>query len=263
MAETAKSPEHTVAVVTGSNGIIGSEICRELRTAGYTVVGLDSSALQEEGKSETDFQLHGSVTDKGFLESSVEWIEEDIGPIAALVNGAATKTDSLDQFYADFENYKLDVWNELLFTNLTGMFLVAQAVVPRMAARRSGAVVQISSVYGATMGADQRIYVGSDYNGKRISNPVAYQASKAGVHGLTLFLGTKYGVDNVRVNTVSPGGVRSGQNFVFQEQYSARVPLGRMASAREIAAPIGFLLSDRASYITCQNIFVDGGLSGW
>ena len=173
------------------------------------------------------------------------------------------KNPYLDDFYAEFEDYKLEVWNDLINTNLSGMFMVAQAVLPRMAQRKRGAVVQISSVYGSTMGADQRIYAGSEYKGKRISNPAAYQASKAGVHGLTLFLGTKYASDNIRVNTVSPGGVQSGQNSVFQEQYSARVPMGRMASAGEIAGPIEFLLSERASYITCQNIFVDGGLSGW
>ena len=258
-----KSSSRPVAVVTGSNGIIGSEISKELQVAGYTVVGIDSSTPHPEHPSPTNFLLQGSVLDREFLVSAVSWIEGDIGPIAALVNGAATKGDSLDDFYAEFEDYKLEVWSEILSTNLSGMFLVAQAVLPRMASRKRGAVVQISSVYGTTMGADQRIYDGSDYNGARISNPAAYQASKAGVHGLTLYLGTKYAAANIRVNTVSPGGVQSGQNTVFQERYSARVPLGRMASAKEIAYPIEFLLSERASYITCQNIFIDGGLSGW
>ena len=90
-----------------------------------------------------------------------------------------------------------------------------------------------------------------------------YSTSKAALWGLTKFLSTYWAGRHVRVNAVTPGGVSSGQNSTFVERYSARVPLGRMAQADEICGAVVFLASRASSYITGQNIVVDGGLSAW
>ena len=124
---------------------------------------------------------------------------------------------------------------------------------------KGGSIIQTSSIYGMS-GPDQRIYEGSHYLGTEINTPAVYSASKAGVIGLTRYLATYWAKHNIRVNTLVPGGVMSGQNEVFQKKYSERVPLARMAEGSEIASALLFLASDCSSYITGQNIVVDGGV---
>lgn len=122
--------------------------------------------------------------------------------------------------------------------------------------------MQTASIYGVTA-PDQRIYEGSEYNGKPINTPAVYSASKAGLIGLTQYLATYWGEKGVRVNTLTPGGVASGQNEIFNSRYSARVPMGRMAAIQDLVGALIFLASDASAYVTGQNIIIDGGLSAW
>ena len=110
---------------------------------------------------------------------------------------------------------------------------------------------------------DQRIYEGSEYMGVEINTPAVYATSKAAVIGLTKYLATYWAKDNIRVNAITPGGVESGQNEQFQSLYSKRVPLGRMGQASEMVAALVYLASDASSYVTGQNLIVDGGLTAW
>jgi NAD(P)-dependent dehydrogenase (short-subunit alcohol dehydrogenase family) len=146
--------------------------------------------------------------------------------------------------------------------NLDGYFFMAQAIGPRMANRGRGVIVQTCSIYGL-VGPDQRIYEGSEYLGMPINSPAIYSASKAGVVGLSQYLATYWGAKGVRVNTLTPGGVESGQNEEFSRRYSARVPLGRMANPDDMAFALLYLVSDEASYVTGHNLVVDGGLTAW
>jgi NAD(P)-dependent dehydrogenase (short-subunit alcohol dehydrogenase family) len=131
-------------------------------------------------------------------------------------------------------------------------------------ARRGGggSIIQTASIYGI-VAPDQRIYEGSEYHGRPINTPAVYSASKAGVIGLTRHLATYWAERGVRVNTLTPGGVSSGQNSEFSRRYAARVPLGRMAEADDMVGAAVFLASDASLYVTGQNIVVDGGLSAW
>jgi NAD(P)-dependent dehydrogenase (short-subunit alcohol dehydrogenase family) len=117
-------------------------------------------------------------------------------------------------------------------------------------------------VYGV-VAPDQRIYEGSQYLGRAINTPAVYSASKAAVIGLTRYLASYWGAQGIRVNTLTPGGVESGQNDVFSRKYSARVPLARMARADEMQSALLFLASDASSYMTGQNLVIDGGLTCW
>jgi len=143
------------------------------------------------------------------------------------------------------------------------MFLVAQAVGKQMISQgKGGSIIQTASIYGL-MAPDHRIYEGSSYLNRQINTPAVYTASKAGVIGLTKHLATYWAGKRIRVNTLTPGGTQSGQNDEFKRRYSNRIPMNRMADANEMVGALLYLASDASSYVTGQNIIVDGGLSAW
>ena len=147
--------------------------------------------------------------------------------------------------------------------NIDGMFLVAQAVGKQMIAQgRGGSIIQMASIYGM-VGPDFRIYEGSSYLNQKLTTPPAYATAKAAVIGMTRFLATYWADKGIRVNTLTPGGVESGQNNEFVKKYSSRVPMGRMANQNEMVCTLLYLASDASSYVTGQNLIVDGGLSVW
>ncbi len=253
-------------VVTGCNGIIGSHVTQLLILRGANVCGLDISSEQQLSKVSHDSRFNFfevDVSSPSEVEQVFSEIADRYGQIWGVHNNAATKTEDLAKFFGSTLEYSLDTWAEILATNLTGMYLVARAAIGHMLPFREGSIAQTASIYGATMGPDQRIYEGSHYLGREISSPISYTASKAGVHGLTNHLATEFGASGIRVNTLTPGGVSSGQNQEFEHRYSQRVPLGRMARAEEIAEAALYLLSPRSSYMTGHNLIVDGGLSAW
>ena len=112
------------------------------------------------------------------------------------------------------------------------------------------------------MAPDQGVYEGSEYEGRAINTYAVYSAVKP-LTGLTKYLSTYWGDKGIRVNAITPGGVFSGQNDTFVERYSARIPLGRMAEETELSGALVFLASEASSYVTGQNIIVDGGLTVW
>jgi NAD(P)-dependent dehydrogenase (short-subunit alcohol dehydrogenase family) len=180
-----------------------------------------------------------------------------------LHNNAAYRSSELENYFEPFETYSFQEWRRAMDINIDGMFLMAQAVGKHMVEESiSGSIIQTCSVYGV-VAPDQRIYEGSLYKGKKMGSPAVYSASKAAVHGLTKYLASYWGKNGIRVNTITPGGVESGQNDAFKQKYSARVPMGRMAEADEIASSVLFLASNASNYMTGQNLIVDGGLTAW
>lgn len=259
-----------VAVVTGGAGIIGREVCSALADHGarVAVVDVDLSAAKAVAEQIAKtiggelIPVQADVADPASVTAMADTIEAKLGPIGILHNNAAGKGPSLDVFFEPTETFALETWRSIMSVNLDGMFLVAQTVGTRMAARGRGSIIQTASIYGV-MAPDNRIYEGSEYLGRPINTPPVYSASKAGVVGLTKYLASYWATKGVRVNTLTPGGVESGQNETFKQRYSARVPMGRMARASEMAGAVVFLASDASSYVTGQNILVDGGLSAW
>jgi 2-deoxy-D-gluconate 3-dehydrogenase len=145
--------------------------------------------------------------------------------------------------------------------NLTGMFLITQACVkPMLKQGKKGSIINICSTYGLN-GPDQRIYV---KNGQRVAyKPVYYTVTKAGVLGFTKYLAAYYAETEIRVNALTPGGVFNNHEEYFVKNYSAKTILGRMAHGDEMNGALLFLASEASSYMTGNNVVVDGGWTAW
>jgi len=259
------------AVVTGGIGLLGTAFCRGLAEFGadVAVIDLDEDKTTEFAKSLSDeygikaVGVTCDVSDPVSVSNMITSVVDQLGQINILHNNAASKSEDLDAFFAPFEAYSLSEWRKIMSVNIDGVFLVAQAVGNQMIKQgRGGSIIQTSSIYGI-MASDKRIYEGSFYLGRQISNPPVYSASKAAVVGLTKFLAAYWADKNIRVNTLVPGGIESTQNEKFKDQYSARVPMNRMAKTHEMVGALVYLASDASSYVTGQSIIVDGGLSAW
>lgn len=259
-----------VAVVTGGAGIIGQRLCAGLADHGAAVAVVDKDAAGAETVAAQLKKDHAAkatsfaadVTDPASVKDLADRVVAQLGEPTILLNNAAAKGGDLNAFFAPLAEFELATWREIMAVNLDGMFNVARVFGSRMAERGRGSIVQTASIYGV-MGPDQRIYEGSMYMGRPINTPVVYSASKAGVVGLTKYLATYWADKGVRVNTLTPGGVESGQNDEFKRRYAARVPLGRMARADEMVGAAIYLASDASSYVTGHNLIVDGGLNAW
>jgi NAD(P)-dependent dehydrogenase (short-subunit alcohol dehydrogenase family) len=258
------------AVITGACGILGRRFALGLAEFGADVALVDLDQAATDALAAEIAQRHKvrtlgiacDIADPAAVRRMAARVDDAFGGCSILMNNAATKGADMDAFFASVEEFTLETWREIMSVNLDGMFLMAQAIGAGMAQRGGGSIIQTASIYGM-MAPDQRIYEGSEYHGRPINTPAVYSASKAGVIGLTRHLATYWAERGVRVNTLTPGGVSSGQNSEFSRRYAARVPLGRMAEADDMVGAAVFLASDASSYVTGQNIVVDGGLSAW
>jgi NAD(P)-dependent dehydrogenase (short-subunit alcohol dehydrogenase family) len=260
-------------IVTGGAGLLGREYGRALVEAGAYVVLADVDeqrvkrvAADLDGGSGAAIGLRVDVADEESVAQLVSATLEHFDGVDGLVNNAALDP-KFDRgrdatLTTAFEDYPLELWNREIAVNLTGMFLCARAVARPMLARRRGVIVNVSSTYGL-VGPDQRLYESDDPAAPPAFKPVTYAVAKSGVLGLTRYLATYWGGSGIRVNTLTPGGVRNDQPDAFVRRYAARTPLGRMADRREYCGALLFLLSDASSYMTGGNLVVDGGWTAW
>lgn len=263
-----------VAVVTGGVGLLGAEFCKTLAEAGaaVAVVDLNASAAQAvaESLAKSGYKalaLPTDITQPDSVNAAVEKTLAAFGRLDVLVNSAALDPkfdpDAVNKGITPgaFEDYPLDLWNSALNVNLTGMFLMTQACVkPMIAQGKKGSVINICSTYGLN-GPDQRIYI---KEGKRVAfKPVYYTVTKAGVMGFTKYLAAYYAGTEIRVNALTPGGVFNNHEDYFVNNYSAKTILGRMAKKDEMNGALLFLASDASSYMTGNNVVVDGGWTAW
>jgi NAD(P)-dependent dehydrogenase (short-subunit alcohol dehydrogenase family) len=231
------------------------------------VVGVDvrsdgaDELAERVAATDGDFQLeHADVTDRAALDRVRARLEERLGTPRVLVNSAgidqppeaAARTYRVEEIpTADFSR-TLDV-------NLVGTFNSLQAFGPAMSATGRGSIVNVGSLY-ATIAPDPALYDHLELDPPFLKPP-AYGASKAGVVHLTRYFARLWGPHGVRVNALSPGGVRGEQDPEFVRKYCARVPLGRMAETSDLAGPLLFLATDASEYVTGHELRVDGGFT--
>lgn len=237
-----------IIIVTGGSGLIGSAILKDIRSKGGIAINVDINV-------ETDisaFTIKTDITSEVSILETIELILKHFGKIDGLVNNAYPRTKD---WGTKFENIEFSSWQKNVDIQMNSTFLFCQKVLAVMSPKKSGAIVNIASIYGV-VGNDFTLY--QEYGG---TSPAAYAAIKGGVINLTRYLASYYGGSNIRVNCVSPGGIldEKNQHPSFIRRYCEKVPLGRMGNADDIAPAVSFMLSEEAKYITGQNLVVDGG----
>jgi len=249
---TDRPLEGQLAIVTGALGNLGPVWTQALAGAGARVVGIDVRDGELAGRElET-----ADVADRAALDA----IAERHGPAAVLVNNAgidqppaaAASTFRIEDVPTDDFRHTLDV-------NLVGTFTATQAFGRLMAEAGTGSIVNVGSLY-ASVAPDPGLYDHMDVDPPFLKPP-AYGASKAGVVNLTRYFARLWGPRGVRVNALSPGGVRGDQDEEFVRKYCARVPMGRMAEPEDLVGPLLFLATDASRYLTGHELRVDGGFT--
>src|SRR3989344_734811 len=202
------------------------------------------------------------ITNEADVKKIIAQVIKKFHRIDVLINNAAMNPavgdiNSKKQF-APVDDYPLELWKKEMEVNLTGMFICAKAVIPAMKKQGKGIIVNVASEV-SVIAHDHRVY---DEPGKYKSS--AYVTSKTGVVGLTRALAAQLGQYKIRVNTFSPGGVKSPKMSPdFVKRFSETNMFSRMAQPDEYNAAIAFLCSDASSFMTGQNLVIDGGKSAW
>lgn len=253
------------AVITGATGEIGKQIAITLAELGSDLVlvdrpGSDYDHLKEMllGTNSVEVKcLDCDLEDSSARKWLLSWLGEQDYDIDILVNNAAfVGTSELEGWGCEFEQQTIETWRRALEVNLTATFDLCKGLAPKLRDSGNGSIINMASIY-AVNGPDYSLYEGLE-----MGNPAAYAASKGGLVQLTRWLATTMAPD-IRVNAVSPGGVFRNQPEKFVERYNTRTPLGRMATEEDFKGVIAFLASDLSSYVTGQNIMVDGGWTAW
>lgn len=249
-------------MVTGAAGHLGRALCEYFVSDGATVFAVD---LNEKGLASLELEL--KPAEGSFFAFAADLSDEE--QRAGLVAQIASQTESLDGavfaaafvgtsnlegWAVDFVDQSVSAWRKALELNLTAPCNLTQLLEPLLSRGDGPSIVNIGSIYGS-IGPDWSLYEGLD-----MSNPAAYAASKGGLIQLTRWLASAL-APGIRVNMVSPGGISRGQDATFVERYSQKTPLARMATEHDIVGQVVYLLSGAASYVTGQNITIDGGIT--
>lgn len=241
--------EGKVALVTGASRGIGQAIAVEMSKAGAIVIGTATSTVGAEAITQTLAKISGkgagiamNVNDSAQVDQALADVTRRFGDIAILVNNAGITRDNL------LLRMKEDEWDDILNTNLKAIYRLSKAVLRGMMKARSGRIINIGSVVGATGNAGQ----------------ANYAAAKAGMIGFSKSLAREIGSRNITVNCVAPGFIDTDMTRSLSEDQRkaliGQIPLGRLGEAGDVAAAVVFLASPAAGYITGATLHVNGGM---
>lgn len=252
--------------ITGSGGVLGSTYVRRMLAAGARIIASDlaghrADALKAAHDGNVNFRFYElDVGDEAQVETIFQRILSDGWEPNVVLNNAAITGELLmgaGKPFPDFANTSVTDWERTLRTNLTGAFMIARQMDRDIVGRWPATLINVASMY-ALNGPHHQIYEGMPF--KSFS---AYSTTKAGIHGLTLWLASYWARRQATVNTIAPGAVFNGHSDEFQRRVGELIMAGRMAQPDEIADAMLFLCSAQAGYMTGQLVNVDGGFSGW
>ncbi len=257
------------ALITGASGLLGYEHAKALLEVNANVIITDIKMKTLEKnlkKLRKSYPLKNIIKQRLDVtkESSVlrckKYLDKKGIFVSILVNNAAFNPSNDKLKSKLFENYNLKSWRKEIDVGLTGAFICSKVFGNGMAKKNRGVILNISSDL-SVISPDHRLY----NKGSKINNakPVTYSVAKTGLIGLTRYLATYWSNKNIRCNAISPGGVYNDHNKNFVSKIKKLIPMGRMAKKDEYRSAVQFLCSDASSYLTGQNLVIDGGRSIW
>lgn len=255
-----------VVVLTGGTGRLARHYSVVLSEVGANVVVVDLDQATCDGLAKDLKRDHGTnpmglqmdISDKTEVAEGFQKIWDRYGRIDVLINNAAANQLTVfDGKLVGFEDFPLEFWQDNLNVNLTGALLCCQEAGKRMVPQGNGVILNIGSVYGV-VACDQRIYGDTGIN-----SSVAYATTKSGIMNFTRYLASYWQGKNIRVNSLSPGGVFNGQAEPFLSNYTSKTMSKRMAELDDLASALLYLTSDASSWVNGTNLMVDGGWTAW
>ncbi|MFM7769707.1 MAG: SDR family oxidoreductase [Bacteroidota bacterium] len=251
-----------VVVITGACGLVGRAFCEAVAQFGGSIVVADiaqanplefAKKLSERNKVECE-GVELNVSKRESVEHLKNFVLEKFGRIDGLVNAHQNKTHLI---FEPFENVSDDNWDMVVDVNLKGTFLTCQIIGSHMANSGGGSIVNIPSTY-SVVAPNQNLYKGTS-----LGCPAAYSASKGGIDALSRYLASYWAAKKVRVNMITPHGVWNNHEVKFEENFSNFSPMQRLSYNHEVASALIYLLSDASSYVTGDNMLVEGGWTVW
>ena len=256
------SLENKTVLITGAAGLLGKKHAEAILEYGGKVVLTDCD-FKKVSKVAEDLKSKYSI-DRVFVEfmnvtdvESIDKVVKKHSDINVLINNACRNPDVSNnkKLNGHFENMSVTELRTDMHIAVEGNFLCSQALCRKFVKDGSGNIINIASDLGV-IAPDQRIYLDD-------RKPITYSASKFAIIGMTKYLATYYAHKNIRVNSLSPGGVYTNQDPGFVKRLTNLIPVGRMADVNEYKGAIVFLCSDASSYMTGANLIMDGGRTAW
>lgn len=245
--------------ITGAGGYIGSSLANYFLNNGSKLILTDKEKKPFKlkkimNKKKVDY-IQCDLKSKKSIKNLQTFILKNLSKLDIIIHNASYTGDSnLEGWSTDFKNQITDHWDDAFQVSLKSNFDLNIKFLKLLKKSKNPTIINISSIYGLIT-PDWKIY-----RGTQINNPAGYSISKSGLIYMTKWMAKIFG-PKIRVNCISPGGLKRNQPQKFIKKYTEKVPLKRMAIEQDVVNSVIFLASDMSSYITGQNIIVDGGIS--
>lgn len=251
-----------VIVITGACGLVGRAFCEAAAQFGAHVVLLDIAAAKPTEQAETLATRHNremlgielDVSNRSSVNAARERILSTFNRLDGLVNAHQNKSHLI---FEPFEQVTDENWDTVVEINLKGSFLTCQIMGAWMAENGGGSIVNMPSTY-SVVAPNQNLYKGTS-----LGCPAAYSASKGAIDALSRYLASYWAAKRVRVNMITPHGVWNNHEAKFEENFARFSPMQRLSYNHEVAGALIYLLSDASSYVTGDNLLVEGGWTVW
>lgn len=266
-----------ICIVTGGLGQIGKNMAKALydRDARVAIFAAHPTPERVESMFPSS-QYDGNrlkvykvdINQKATIEAALDEMQkawDDAPDVLVNCAGIDTQPSAPPEVSGPFEKFPEEVFREVVDVNLVGTFLMIQAAGARMvAAGKGGSIINIGSIYGMVSPVQDIYAYKEERTGIPFIKPVAYSAAKSGIYNLTRYCATYWGKKGIRVNTLTPAGVwRDTQDETFIQNFTARMPMGRMSREDEYNGAVIFLASKASSFMTGANLVIDGGWTAW
>ncbi len=246
------SLKNKLIVLIGGDGLIGKKILDGLSHCGARIIVVEKKSIKRKNKANI-FYYKIDISNLKTLENKILELIKKFGVPDGVINCSYPKTH--DWSKNNYKDVKLNSFLKNIEIHLISFIWIAKLFADAMKIKKRGSIIQLGSIYGS-LGQDENLYLKTS-----ISESITYPVIKGGIINSVRSMASHYGKYNLRINSISPGGIEDGQNKKFIKRYSEKTPLKRMAKTDDIVGASVYLLSDSSMYVSGIDLKVDGGWS--